>query len=77
MTSRLVLATRNPAKLAELRRILEAGQVPVGVGDLGEYPGMPEVAETGRTFEENALLKARGVAGCAELTRIQREALGW
>ena len=35
MTGRLVLATRNPAKLAELRRILEAGQVPVGVADPG------------------------------------------
>jgi XTP/dITP diphosphohydrolase len=45
VTGRLVLATRNPAKLAELRRILEAGRVPVGVSDLGEYPGMPAVAD--------------------------------
>jgi XTP/dITP diphosphohydrolase len=59
---KLVLATRNPAKLGELRRILEAGQVPVSVADLHEFPGMPEVAETGLTFEENALLKARAVA---------------
>ena len=36
MSRKLVLATRNPAKLAELRRILEAGQVPVEVGDLAE-----------------------------------------
>ncbi len=70
MTSRLVLATRNPAKLAELRRILEAGQVPVGVGDLGEYPGMPEVAETGLTFAENALLKARAVAAFTGLPAV-------
>ena len=70
MTSRLVLATRNPAKLAELRRILEAGRVPVGVGDLGEYPGMPEVAETGLTFEENALLKARAVAAFTGLPAV-------
>ncbi len=62
MSSKLVLATRNPAKLAELRRILEAARVPVQVGDLAEYPGMPEVAETGLTFAENALLKARAVA---------------
>jgi XTP/dITP diphosphohydrolase len=62
VTSELVLATRNPAKLAELRRILEAARVPVGVGDLAAYPGMPEVAETGLTFAENALLKARAVA---------------
>jgi len=70
VTSRLVLATRNPAKLAELRRILEAGRVPVGVGDLGEYPGMPEVAETGLTFEENALLKARAVAAFTGLPAV-------
>jgi XTP/dITP diphosphohydrolase len=62
VTSELVLATRNPAKLAELRRILVAARVPVEVGDLAAYPGMPEVAETGLTFAENALLKARAVA---------------
>jgi len=70
VTRGLVLATRNPAKLAELRRILEAGRVPVGVGDLGEYPGMPEVAETGLTFEENALLKARAVAAFTGLPAV-------
>ena len=62
MGSTLILATRNPDKLVELRRILEAGHVPVDVGDLEEYPDMPEVAETGLSFAENALLKARAVA---------------
>jgi XTP/dITP diphosphohydrolase len=57
----LVLGTRNPKKLAELRRILKASGVDVSVTDLGEYPDMPEVAETGATFTENALLKARAV----------------
>ena len=57
----LVLGTRNQKKLAELRRILEASRVDVSVTDLGEYPDMPEVAETGTTFAENALLKARAV----------------
>ena len=63
----LVLGTRNQKKLAELRRILEASRVDVSVTDLGEYPDMPEVAETGATFTENALLKARAVVaytGC-------------
>jgi len=59
----LVLGTRNRKKLAELRRILEATGVDVSVADLSEYPDMPEVAETGATFTENALLKARAVAG--------------
>jgi XTP/dITP diphosphohydrolase len=57
----LILATRNAKKLAELRRILEASSVDVSVTDLSEYPDMPEVAETGATFTENALLKARAV----------------
>ena len=70
MTRRLVLATRNLAKLAELRRILEAGQIPVDVADLAEYPGMPEVAETGLTFAENALLKARAVAAFTGLPAV-------
>ena len=63
----LILATRNAKKLAELRRILAASSVDVAVTDLSEYPDMPEVAETGATFTENALLKARAVVahtGC-------------
>jgi XTP/dITP diphosphohydrolase len=58
----LILGTRNRKKLAELRRILEVSRVDVSVTDLSEYPDMPEVAETGATFTENALLKARAVA---------------
>jgi XTP/dITP diphosphohydrolase len=60
--AKLVLATRNPAKLAELGRILAGGDVPVDLVTLDDFPQMPEVAETGRTFAENALLKARAVA---------------
>ena len=59
---RLVLATANQHKLAELTRILEAGRVEVELAGLGELPGAPEVAETGATFDENALLKARVIA---------------
>jgi len=57
----LILATRNAKKLAELRRILVASNVDVTITDLSECPDMPEVAETGATFTENALLKARAV----------------
>jgi XTP/dITP diphosphohydrolase len=59
---RLVLATGNQHKLIELTRILEAGRVEVELAGLGEFPGAPEVAETGATFDENALLKARAIA---------------
>jgi XTP/dITP diphosphohydrolase len=59
---RLVLATANPGKLVELTRILQAGQVEVDLVGLGEFPGAPDVRETGATFAENALLKARAIA---------------
>ena len=59
MRTRLLLATRNAGKLAELQRLLEAavpGVEVVGLRDVDDYPEAPE---TGATFPENALLKAR------------------
>ncbi len=54
-----LLATRNVKKLAELQRILTSVTL-VGLDDVPPYP---EVPETGRTFAENASIKARaGVA---------------
>lgn len=51
--TRLVLASHNPHKAAEFERLL-------GGFEVEPYPGeLPE--ETGRTFAENALLKARHV----------------
>ena len=60
--ARLVLATANKHKLIELIRILKAGHVDVTLASLTEFPGAPDVAETGATFAENALLKARAIA---------------
>src|ERR1017187_2986107 len=57
-----VVATANPHKLAELARILAAGRVNVSVTGLAEFPGAPDVRETGTTFADNALLKAGAVA---------------
>ena len=57
--TKLLLATRNAGKLAELQRLLQAavpGVVVVGLRDVDEYPEAPE---TGATFADNALLKAR------------------
>ncbi|MBT8226633.1 MAG: RdgB/HAM1 family non-canonical purine NTP pyrophosphatase [Dactylosporangium sp.] len=72
MTTRVLLATRNSKKLAELRRILDAasdlGQVEL-VG-LAEVPAFPELPETGLTFEENALIKAREAARCTGLVAV-------
>jgi XTP/dITP diphosphohydrolase len=55
----VVLATHNPKKLAELRRLVEAGGLEVVVLGLDDLPGYPEPAETETTFEGNALIKAR------------------
>jgi XTP/dITP diphosphohydrolase len=63
----LVLATRNPAKVRELARIL--GEQ-VCLAGLEEFPGAPDVPETGATFEENALLKARAIAAYTHLPAV-------
>ena len=60
--ARLVLATANPHKVTELTRILAVGHVAVQVSSLAEFPGAPDVAETGATFSANALLKAHAMA---------------
>lgn len=52
----IVVATRNPKKLAELRRYL-AG-VPARLVSLSAYPRVPPVREDGATFEQNAVKKA-------------------
>ena len=56
----IVLATRNQGKVRELAEPLRAFGLRV-VG-LDAFPDLPEVEETGTTFEENALLKAREVS---------------
>ncbi len=67
---RLVLATANQHKLLELKRILAAGHVDVTLASLAEFPDAPEVDETGATFAENALLKARAIADFTGLPAV-------
>jgi XTP/dITP diphosphohydrolase len=67
---RLVLATANPGKLAELARILADDHADVPLVSRAEFPGAPEVAETGATFAENALLKARAMAAFTEQAAV-------
>ncbi len=54
----IVLATRNQGKIAEIKALLPG----LGIQPAASYPGCPEPDETGRNFEENALIKARAVA---------------
>jgi len=57
--SRLLLATRNAKKLVELRRIVHPLLPDLQVIGLADVQGYAEAPETGATFEDNALLKAR------------------
>lgn len=81
MSHRLVLATRNGAKLAELRRILAAA-VDLELVGLADVPAYDEVPETGATFADNALLKAReaathtGLPAVADDSGLTVDALG-
>jgi XTP/dITP diphosphohydrolase len=69
--SRLVLATHNRHKVVELRRILgDAGLADIEVLSADDVPGLPDVAETGTTFAENALLKAHAVAAATGLPAV-------
>lgn len=74
----LVLATRNPGKLAEIRALLDGFDVKLrSAGDVAA----PEVEETAATLEENALLKARalyaftGLPALADDTGLEVDAL--
>jgi XTP/dITP diphosphohydrolase len=55
----LLFATRNAHKTEEVQRILGPQ---FKVNDLAEYPDIPHIEETGRTFQDNAILKAVAVS---------------
>lgn len=64
---KLVIASHNAGKVREIRALLEPyGIEPVSAGDLG----LPEPAETGTTFRENALLKAHASASVSGLPAL-------
>jgi XTP/dITP diphosphohydrolase len=68
VTATVVLATRNPGKIVELRRILSSYDVEL-LG-LDAFPDVPDVAETGETFAANALLKAHAVSQATGLLAV-------
>ncbi|MFJ1755274.1 RdgB/HAM1 family non-canonical purine NTP pyrophosphatase [Kitasatospora sp. NPDC088134] len=70
MTKRLVLATRNQHKVAELRDILGAAGLEVELVGADAFPEVPDVPETGVTFAENALLKAHALAKATGLPAV-------
>ena len=77
----VVIATRNRHKFRELKALLN---VPgIRWRSMAEFPDVPSLPETGRTFDANALTKARAVArstghlALADDSGIEVEALGW
>jgi len=65
---RLLVATRNAGKLRELQELLRG--LPVLCQSLTEMGIDEEIPETGRTFLENAVLKAQGYARLAGLVTL-------
>ncbi len=68
VSRRILVASRNPKKLRELRRVLaDSGVVGLELVGLDEVPTFPETPETGATFEANAVVKARVGAAASGL----------
>ncbi len=65
---KIVMATRNRGKAIELKKLL--ADFSVEILTLADLSGMPEVEETGATFRENALLKAKAAAEFAHLPSL-------
>lgn len=61
----IMIATGNPGKAIEFEKIFaEAGYQ---IKTLKDYPDLPDVKETGKTFEENARLKAETIANILQM----------
>jgi XTP/dITP diphosphohydrolase len=75
----VLIATTNPSKLREIRRIL--GEAPVALKTLADFPGIEAPEETGTSFAENARQKAfyyaraTGIATLAEDSGFEVDAL--
>jgi XTP/dITP diphosphohydrolase len=76
----LLIATGNKGKIAELRALLAA--LPLRLRNLAEFSGVADVEETGETFSDNAILKARayaeqtGLWALADDSGLEVDALG-
>jgi len=77
---KLLMASRNKGKLLELRKLLE--EIPVDILTAADFPWLPEVAEDGQTFQENAARKAQetargsGILTIADDSGLEVDALG-
>ncbi|MGB9792224.1 MAG: XTP/dITP diphosphatase [Thermacetogeniaceae bacterium] len=65
---KIVIASRNQGKIAEFKELLK--DLPVEILTLNDFPSIPEIQETGSSFRENALLKARAVTAYTGLIAL-------
>ncbi|MDH4222452.1 MAG: XTP/dITP diphosphatase [candidate division Zixibacteria bacterium] len=65
---KIILATRNNHKTEEIKRILEDSKIEILT--LKDFPDIPEIEETGKTLEENAVLKAKQVYTAAGIPAL-------
>ncbi|WP_045210931.1 XTP/dITP diphosphatase [Desulfonatronovibrio magnus] len=57
----IVLASGNQGKIREIKQILNKALPGIEVKGLKDFPSIGDIPETGKTFQENALIKARTV----------------
>lgn len=80
MNKKIVLASKNNDKIKEMRLIL--GTLPLEILSLADFDEMPDAVEDGKTFEENALIKAKffaertNIACLADDSGLEVDALG-
>lgn len=65
---KIVIASRNRGKISEFRVLLQG--LSVDVLSLSDFPDLPDIPETGKTFRENALLKAQFVTAATGLIAL-------
>jgi len=66
---KIVLATNNKHKIEEIKDILADPEFEILT--LNDFPDFPKIEETGKTLEENAILKAKAIYRFASLTTSQ------
>ena len=70
---KLLIATTNAGKVREFESLFQG--LPIELVSLKSIPNLKEVPETGDTFSENALLKARGYAAQSGMMTLDRKSV--
>jgi len=65
---KIVIASKNEGKIKEIKNFLHG--LDIEILTLNDFPDVPEISEDGRTFEENAMKKAKTVFEHSKLTTL-------